>query len=49
MRNLNLNEIAISHAKILMTIDSKTAQENAEHILSELDCEDAKEIAAKRS
>jgi hypothetical protein len=48
MRNLNLNEIAINHAKILKTIDSKTAQENAEHILSELDCEDAKEIAGRR-
>lgn len=49
MRNLNLNQIAISHAEILKTIDSKTAQENAEHILSELDCEDAREIVKKRS
>lgn len=49
MRNLNLNEIAISHAKILKTIDSKTAQENAEHILSELDCDDAREIVNNRS
>jgi len=48
MRNLNLNEIAINHAKILKTIDSKTAQENAEHILSELDCEDAKDIARRK-
>jgi hypothetical protein len=48
MRNLNLNEIAIKYAKILMTIDSKTAQENAEHILSELDCEDAREIVKMR-
>ncbi|HEY3389300.1 MAG TPA: DNA alkylation repair protein [Prolixibacteraceae bacterium] len=49
MRNLNLNEIAISHAKILKTIDSRTAQENAQHILSELDCEDAREIVKNRS
>jgi len=49
MRNLNLNEIAISHAKILKTIDSQTAQENAEHILSELDSEDACEIVKNRS
>lgn len=49
MRNLNLNETAISYAKILKTIDSKTAQENAEHILSELDSEDAREIVKKRS
>jgi hypothetical protein len=49
MRNLNLNEIAVSHAKILKTIDSKTAQENAEHILSELDSEDAREIVKNRS
>jgi hypothetical protein len=48
MRNLNLNEIAISHAKILKTIDSKTVQENAGHILSELDCEDAREIVKRR-
>jgi len=48
MRNLNLNEIAISHAKILKTIDSKTAQENAAHILSEIDCEDAKAIVMRR-
>ena len=48
MRNLNLNEIAISHAKNLKTIESKTAQENAEHILSELDCEDAREIIKRR-
>jgi len=49
MRNLNLNEIAISHAKILRTIDSKIARENAEHILDELDCEDAREIIKRRS
>jgi hypothetical protein len=48
MRNLNLNEIAVSYAKILKTIDSKTAQENAEHILSELDCEDARDIVKRR-
>jgi len=48
MRNLNLNEIAICYAKVLKTIDSKTAHENAEHILSELDCEDALEIVKKR-
>jgi len=48
MRNLSLNETAISYAKILRTIDSKTAQENAEHILSELDCEDAREIVKRR-
>ena len=48
MRNQNLNEIAISYAKILKTIDSKTAQQNAEHILSELDCEDATEIVKRR-
>ncbi|MCX6236776.1 MAG: DNA alkylation repair protein [Bacteroidia bacterium] len=48
MRNLNLNETAISHAKILKTIDSKTAHENAEHILSELDCVDAREIIKRK-
>ncbi|HZK95199.1 MAG TPA: DNA alkylation repair protein [Prolixibacteraceae bacterium] len=48
MRNLSLNETAISYAKILKTIDSKTAQENADHILSELDCEDARAIIKRR-
>jgi hypothetical protein len=48
MRNLNLNEIAISHAMILKTIDSKTALENSGHILGELDCEDAREIIKRR-
>jgi len=48
MRNLNLNEIAVSYAKILNTIDSKTAQENAAHILSELNCEDARDIVKRR-
>jgi 3-methyladenine DNA glycosylase AlkD len=49
MRNLDLHQIAISHAKILKTIDSKTAQENADHILGELDCDDALEIVKRRS
>jgi len=48
MRNLNLNEMAVSYAKILNTIDSKTAKENAAHILSELDCEDARDIVKRR-
>ena len=48
MRNMNLNEIAIQHAKNLKTIESKTARENAEHILDELDCEDAREIVKRR-
>jgi len=48
LRNLNLNQIAISHAEILKTIDSKTAQENAEHILTEIDCDDARMIVKKR-
>jgi len=49
MRNLNLNGIAIKHAIILKTIDSKTAHENAEHILSEIDCGDALAIVKNRS
>jgi hypothetical protein len=49
MRNLNLNEIAIRHAMILKTIDSKTAQENAEHIIDELENDDIKEIIKSRS
>jgi len=49
MRNLNLHELAIRHAEILKTIDSEVSQENAELILSELDCEDAMEIIKIRS
>lgn len=49
MRNLNLNEIAINHARILKTIDSVTSHENAEHILSELDFDDVREIIKNRS
>jgi len=48
MRNPTLHETAISHAKILKTIEVKTAQENAENILSELDCEDALTIVRSR-
>jgi len=48
MRNLNLNEMAVCYAKILNTIDSKTAKENAAHILSELNCEDARDIVKRR-
>lgn len=48
MRNVNLNDIAVSHAKILMTIDSKTACENAAHILDQIDGEDAREILKGR-
>jgi hypothetical protein len=48
MRNMNLNEIAISYAKILKTIGSKTAQANASHILIELDCDSAREIVKIR-
>jgi hypothetical protein len=49
MRNPNLHEIAISHASILKTIDSKTAHENTEYILSELDSDDVREIIKNRS
>jgi hypothetical protein len=48
MRNLNLHSIAISHARILKTIDSKEAQVNAENILFQLDCEDVREIVSNR-
>ena len=48
MRNLNLNEIAIHHAMNLLTIDSKTARENAELLISELDNEDIRGIIKNR-
>ena len=48
MRNLNLHELAIRHARILRTIDSKVSLENAELILSELECEEILEIVTNR-
>jgi len=49
MRNSNLYTVAICHAKILKTIDSKTAQENAEHILGDLDCEEIRTMIKMRT
>jgi hypothetical protein len=49
MRNPNLHKTAISHATILKTINEKTAAENAEHILGELDCDEVREIILNRS
>ena len=48
MHNLTLHEIAINHARILMTIAVKTARDNAEQILNELDCEDARMLILRR-
>ncbi len=48
MRNTNLHETAISHARILKTINVKTAQQNSELILNELDCDDARAIVKNR-
>ncbi len=48
LRNFALHETAVSHARILRTIEVKTAHENADHILGELDCEDAKAIIRMR-
>ena len=48
MRNLHLNHLAIRHAINLKTINSLTAVENAEQILSGLDNEDAREIIKNR-
>ena len=48
MRNLNLHELAIRHTMILNTIESNVSRENADHILSELDCEEVVDIIRKR-
>jgi hypothetical protein len=49
MRNYHLLETTINHAKMLKTIETETAQRNAEHILDELDCSDALQIIKCRS
>ncbi len=48
MRNLNLNQLAIQHAKILKTIDSEVSQQNADLILSELDFDEIREMIKNR-
>ncbi len=48
MRNPNLHELAIRHARILKTIDSEVSQQNAELILEELDSDDIRTIVKKR-
>ncbi len=48
MRNSNLHDLAIRHASILKTIDSEVSQQNADLILSELDCQEIREIVLKR-
>lgn len=48
MRNLSLNQTAISHALIMKTIDSNTVRENVALILGALDCDDAREIIKNR-
>jgi hypothetical protein len=48
MRNLNLHELVIRHAKILKTIGSEVSHQNAELILQELDCEEIRAIVNGR-
>ncbi|MEI6677299.1 MAG: DNA alkylation repair protein [Mariniphaga sp.] len=48
MRNLSLNQTAISHALIMKTIDSGTVRENVAVILGALDCDDARDIIKNR-
>ena len=48
MRNLNLHENAIRHARILKTIDSEVSSENADLILSELNNEEVIAIIKSR-
>lgn len=48
MRNLNLLELAIRHARVLKTIDSVVSQSNADHILDELDHPDIYDLIKQR-
>jgi hypothetical protein len=48
MRNINLYNIAVMQARILKTLGSKVAHDNADQIIAELECEGVREIALSR-
>jgi hypothetical protein len=49
MRNLDLYELALRQANLLLTLDSAVAQENARLLIEQLECDAVKEIVTLRS
>ncbi len=49
LRNLELYELALQLAKLLLTLDSVVAQENAKLLIDQLECEAVKELVTGRS
>ncbi len=48
MRNSNLYQVALMQARILQTLGSTVARENANQIIEELDCEQIRELVRNR-
>jgi hypothetical protein len=49
MRNLDLYELALRQANLLLTLDSAVAQENAKLLTEQLECDAVKELVTLRS
>ena len=49
MRNQELYEIALKQAHLLRTLDSAVAQDNAEELIAQLECDAVKELVTSRS
>jgi hypothetical protein len=49
MRNSELYEIALRHARLLLTLDSAVAKENAGELIGQLECDAVKELVYSRS
>ena len=49
MRNPVLYDLALKQAYLLKTLDSAVALENAEQLISQLECDAVRELALRRS
>lgn len=49
MRNPELYEIALRHARLLLTVDSAVARDNAAELVGQLECDAVKELVYSRS
>jgi hypothetical protein len=49
MRNIDLYEIALQQAHLLLTLDSPVARENAVLLIDQLECDAVKELVSRRS
>ena len=48
MRNPDLYQVALQQAYLLRTLDSEVAQENAEQLIGQLECDAVKELVTQR-